>query len=107
MSCKHGTISARCLKLINSSIAKTQPCKHVRILQSGTEATEKFSRFTIASSLHRDEGTNSPGPHMTVGGGGGGVTKGEKIYMHVKYALKIKVSSIIFLQISVFLLTEC
>ena len=42
-----------------------------------------------------------------VEGGGGGVTKGETIYTHVKYALKFKVSSIIFLQISVFLLTKC
>ena len=40
-------------------------------------------------------------------GGGGGVTKGEMIYTHVKYALKFKVSSIHFLQISVFLLTKC
>ena len=106
MSCKHCTISARCLKLINSSTAKTQPCKHVRILQSGTEATEKISRFTIASTLHRDGGTNSPGPHMTVWRGGG-VTKGEKNCMHVKHALKFKVSLIIFLQISVFVLTKC
>ena len=36
-----------------------------------------------------------------------GVTQGETIYTHVKYALKFKVSSIIFLQISVFLLTKC
>ena len=39
--------------------------------------------------------------------GGTGVTKGETIYTHVKYALKFKVSSIIFLQISVFLLMKC
>ena len=37
---------------------------------------------------------------------GRGVTKVETIYTHAKYALKFKVSLIVFLQNSVFLLTE-
>ena len=66
-----------------------------------TDLSGVANNYNVANAVlyaYGVDGGTGPGP---------GVTKGEKIHTHVKYALKFKVSSIISLQISVFLLTKC